>query len=83
MVIAVFKSENKSLLTNYQPFSVVFTFSKIVERLIHITITEFINKNEILSENQYGFCEKRSTYMAVLQLIDRLPYELDNMQYSV
>ena len=65
-VIPVFKSENKSLLTNYRSISVLSLFSKLLESLMHIRITEFINKNKILSENQYGFPEKRSTYMALL-----------------
>ena len=42
-VMLVFKSENKSLLTNYRPISVHPLFSKILKRLIHIRINEFIH----------------------------------------
>ena len=34
-VIPVFKSENRTLLTNYWPISVLSVFSKILERLMH------------------------------------------------
>ena len=81
-IIPVFKSENKSLLINYRPISVLPLFSKILERWMHIRITEFIIKNEILSENQYDFRDKRSTYTVLFQLIDRVICELDTMQYS-
>ena len=54
-VIPVFKSENKALITNYQPISVLFN----------------------------GFREKRSTYMALLQLIDKVTHELEIRRYAI
>ena len=50
---------------------------------MHTRITDFITKHKILSDNQYGFRAQRSTYMALLQLMDRVTYELDNKQYSI
>ena len=34
-------------------------------------ITDFVTKNKILNDNQHGFREQRSTYMALLQLLDK------------
>ena len=45
--------------------------------------TEFVTKNNILNDNQYGFREQRSTYMALLQLLDKATNELDNNHYFV
>ena len=33
-------------------------FSKIFEKLMHLRLTEFINDNNILNENQFGFKKK-------------------------
>ena len=46
-------------------------------------ITDFVTKNKILNDNQYGFREQRSTYMALLQLLDKVTNELDNNYYSI
>ena len=46
-------------------------------------IIDFVTKNKILNDNQYGFREQRSTYMALLQLLDKVTNELDNNYYSV
>ena len=47
--------------------------------------TAFVTKNKILNdiERIYGFREQRSTYMALLQLLDKVRNELDNNHYSV
>ena len=63
-VIPLYKSENKKLVTNYRPISVLPVFSKILEKLMHIRLYEFLDSNLLLTENQYGFRPKHSTYMA-------------------
>ena len=37
----------------------------------------YLNSNNILVENQYGFRHKHSTFMALLQLVDDISSELD------
>ena len=46
-------------------------------------ITDFVTKNKILNDNQYGFREQRSTYMALLQLLDKVTNELDHNHISI
>ena len=43
-------------------------FSKIVERLMAMYITDHLESNKILSESQFGFRRNRSTQDAVLQI---------------
>ena len=46
-------------------------------------ITDFVTKNKILNDIQYGFREQRTTYTVLLQLLDKVINELDNNHYSV
>ena len=39
---------------------------------------QFVDKHKILSDNQYGFREKHSTYMALINMIDQISSEMDN-----
>ena len=46
-------------------------------------LLDYLNKNYILCHNQYGFREKHSTYMALLNMIDDISNELNNNNYSI
>ena len=45
-------------------------------------LLSFITASNILANNQYGFRENHSTYMALLNLVDQITNELDNKQFS-
>jgi hypothetical protein len=82
-VVPIFKSEDKLLVSNYRPISVLSVFSKVLERLMYNRMLLFIEKHAILSTNQFGFREDHSTSMALIKLIDRITRELDNKCYSI
>ena len=68
-VVPIFKSGNKSDLTNYRPISLLPQFSKILEKLFDIRFESFLNKNNVLNESQYGFRSGRSTLMALTEML--------------
>ena len=81
-VIPVFKSENKRLVNNYRPIFVLPVMSKIYERMYNRLISYF-NKNNFLSENQFGFKEYHTTSMAVLHLIDHIATQFDKGNLTI
>ena len=68
-VIPVFKSGEKIDLNNYQPISILSTFSKILEKLIYDRTQSFLDKHSILLSTQYGFRPFHSTSHAMLDLL--------------
>ena len=54
-VIPIHKKNEKNLLKNYRPISLLLICSKIFERLIFNSIYNYISKNNLLSSNQSGF----------------------------
>ena len=82
-VIPLHKCEDKKLLVNYRPISVLSVFSKVLEKLMHERIYKFLDDNFMLNSNQYGFRPKLSTYMALLKLIDKVSREIDKKSYSL
>ena len=46
-------------------------------------LLDFLNKNEILVKNQFEFREKHSTYMAILDLDDKISQKIDSKTYSM
>jgi hypothetical protein len=82
-VIPVYKTEDKLLVNNYRPISVLPVFSKILEKIMYSRLEIFINKHNILCNNQFGFRENHSTYMALLDIIDTITQQLDNKSYAL
>ena len=77
-VTPIYKSGSVSHVNNYRPISVLTSFSKIMERVIYKRTLHFLDKNNIISDNQYGFREKHSTSHAIIHLIDKITNDLDN-----
>jgi len=82
-VIPLYKSDMKTLVNNYRPISVLPCFSKILERLMYNRLLLYLNQHQILTDKQYGFREKNSTSLALINLIDKLSEEIDNKKFSV
>ncbi len=82
-VIPIFKNGNKHNFCNYQPISLLPQFSKILETLFAHRLEDFIEKQHLLSDQQYGFRANRSTTMAVMELIDNISTNTKNKEYTV
>jgi hypothetical protein len=67
-VVPLYKGNEKHLLSNYRPISLLTCFSKIYEKVIHRRLTTFLEKHKILCDNQYGFRPNHSTTQAVTEL---------------
>ena len=76
-VIPIYKKGDKLLFSNYRPISLLPSLSKIFEKIILIQLTEYLDKNNIITAHQYGFRKKHSTELAALHLTDHISWELD------
>jgi hypothetical protein len=62
------KKGDKMEVSKYRPISLLTTFSKITEKIIHKRLYCHLNNNNILVNEQFGFREKLSIEMATLTL---------------
>ena len=65
-VIPLFKSGEDGLITNYRPVSVLPVFSKLLEKVVYNRLIHYLDSNNILFKNQYGFRKNHSTSLALL-----------------
>ena len=82
-VVPIYKKENPEIFSNYRPVSVLPCFSKILERLVFNRCMNYINKFKILNEKQFGFRSNHSTYMAILDLIDKISTAVERNETTV
>jgi len=61
----LFKKGDITEFSNYRPISLPTSFSKIIEKIIFKRLYNYLNDNNILVGDQYGFREKLSTETAI------------------
>jgi hypothetical protein len=74
----IFKKDDKTLLNNYRPISVLPPISKVLEKIIFNQIDQHFRTNNLYYSNQYGFRQNHSTEHATIELVDRITDDLDN-----
>ena len=82
-VIPIYKEGPKSDVSNYRPISLLSSFSKIFEKLMHIRLLNFLETNNSLFEEQYGFRPGRSCEHALLNAQNKLLESMNNRQVSL
>ena len=82
-VIPVYKSGDRAIFSNYRPISVLPSFSKILEKVVYNRIIEFINKLNILCDNQYGFRKNYSTSLALIEFYGKVSSAFDRGEVAV
>lgn len=82
-VVPIFKSGSKVDPCNYRPISLLPAVSKIFEKLIYKRLYSYLEKNNLLIDNQYGFKRNHSTTLAVLDLVDKVTTALEKKQSAL
>lgn len=83
VVSPVFKAGDKANVTNYRPIAVLTGLSKILEKIINSRLIKYLENNNLLSEQQFGFRPKRSTNQAVHKLTNLICSNLDNSMITI
>ena len=77
-IIPIYKKGEPTDLSNYKPISLLTTISKIFERVIYTQLQEYLNRNNLLAEQQYGFHPNHSTEYAAVKLVDYISNKMDD-----
>ena len=76
-VIPLFKGGKKEDKSCYRPISLLPSIGKLLEKVISIRTTDFLNRNHVFSNHQFGFREGFSTDYAILDIHEKLLCNLD------
>lgn len=67
-VVPIYKKGDEFDCSNYRPISLIPALSKVVEKILFMQILNFLNKNHLLTNKQFGFTKGLSTTDAILHL---------------
>lgn len=82
-VITIHKGKSNKIVNNFRPISLLPLLSKIIESLIKTRIITFLDNNQILYKNQFGFRPGRSTSDAILHFVDDVSTAFNDKLYTV
>jgi len=75
-IVPVPKCSSPSTPSHYRPISILPTISKIFEKIIYARVSNFLIKNKLITNFQYGFNNNASTELAVSAIYESF---LENM----
>ena len=73
----LYKSGSTTNFDNYRPISVLSIVSKVIEKIVHKQLMNFLDENKLLSTRQFGFRAKMSTELAATLLLDDVRKNVD------
>jgi Reverse transcriptase (RNA-dependent DNA polymerase) len=82
-VCPIYKSGPHNLVSNFRPISILPSVSKLYEKAMHKRLNDYLTSKKVLLINQYGFREKHSSYMAILDLYDKISKACENNLVTV
>lgn len=82
-VVPIHKGKSKEEISNYRPISLLSTFSKILEKIIHKRLYAFMQINKAFYNSQYGFRNQHSTIDATTELIADITDNLENKMMTL
>ena len=68
----LYKKNSPLDVGNYRPVSILSIVSKILERSVHLQLSNFLSENNLLFEFQSGFRDKYSTDTCLIHLLDHI-----------
>mgnify|MGYP001799024102 CR=1 FL=1 len=77
-VIPVFKKGQINECSNYRPISLLSNLGKLLEKVVHRQLYNFLDHENLLYDLQFGFRLKTSTNHALISIIDKIQTNQDN-----
>ena len=77
LIIPIYKAGERNKFTNYRPISLLPIFSKILEKIVYLYLSSYLDEHEILQNSQFGFRKKHSTYMPMVLIVDEITRALE------
>ena len=84
IIVPIVKNSKKDRLDpgNNRPVSLLPVIGKIIERVIQSQVTEFLNKDNLMSVHQHGFRKNHSTVTCLIELMENVRESLDKGMLS-
>jgi len=80
-IVPVFKSDSRTDVNNYRPISLISNFAKILEKIVHKRLLNFLSDRDTISSTQFGFRKHHSTIHPMTVLMNRAAQALNTKKH--
>jgi hypothetical protein len=81
-IVPIFKQGDPTVCDNYRPIGLVDTFSKILEKMVAIDLSNHLDRNNLLYKHQYGFQQGKSTEHNLLHVTNYIGQALKGQSHE-
>ena len=81
-VIPLHKGGSTQDLNNFRSISLLSIFDKIIEKILHKRLYQFLEHHHILFENQFGFRKDNSTSYALMEITEKIKESIDSGKFG-
>ena len=74
---------NRNRVTNYRPISLLPLPSKLIEKIVHNRLYNYLQQNDLLNVNQHGFRPNHSTIEATSELTDDIYLNMNKSRPTI
>jgi len=82
-VVPIYKSGKHTSVDNYRPIGLISVISKIMEKLVCNSLTNYLEHNNLLYQHQYGFRKKHSTIHPIIHFLNRIAKSANNHEFTI
>ena len=82
-VTPLHKGGSKESPNCYRPISIISPISKLIEKLYSVRLISYLDKFNIISDDQYGFRSSHSTNHAIANIQETITSNLDKNRHTV
>lgn len=82
-VIPLFKQGDPLAMDNYRPISLLSTFSKILEKIVANRLCGFLESNNLLCNEQFGFRTSHSTIHPLIHFTNHVYQALNDKKHTI
>ena len=81
-IIPLHKGGSTLEVNNFRPISLLSIFDKIIEKLMHKRLYDFLDEHDILYNHQFGFRKFYSTAYSLIEITEKIKETVDNGKYG-
>ena len=83
VITPIYKDKNtdQHQFVNYRPVSLLPTLSKIMEKVVHKPLDNYMTKNELFNSSKYVFRENHSTEFSTIEILDKIANQIDKIPF--
>jgi hypothetical protein len=80
--VLIDKTGDQLLCNNYKPIVQPNKFSKILEKILQISLVNHVEINKLLCKHQYGFRHSKSTEHNLIHIFNHIAESLNNWEIT-